>query len=113
MKKVVLSSLILLMVVFMALSAVSVIAAVDAATMTDEEIAEAIKQVKVTVIGINELGFIAWVKANLLVFILAVVGAGRVLVSITPTKKDDKWYGKWILKPVRMVLKVLALEKPS
>ncbi len=84
-----------------------------AAELTDPEIVEIIKDAKTSVIGINDVGFWIWFKANWWFFILAIVGIGRLIVFITPTKEDDLWYEKWILSPLRYIGGILSLNIPK
>ena len=76
--------------------------------VTDAEAAEAVEKVRVVVQGIQH-GFWPWFKINWYVFLLAIVGVGQVIVRITPTKKDDKFFSKWILAPVNKIGRILSL----
>jgi len=81
--------------------------------ITSSEIAGEVEGIKVAAIGILDVGFGVWVKANWWAFILILVGIGTIIVKITPNKKDDEWYGKYILKPVRFAGKFLSLDVKS
>ena len=73
------------------------------ADLTEKEISDTVEALKDAAVGIGDVGFSTWVKANWWLFILALVGLGRLIVYITPSKEDDKWYEKWVLKPVRYI----------
>lgn len=61
--------------------------------------------------GIIQNGFISWVKNNWLLFFLSVVGLARLIVVLTPTKQDDKFFNKYILNPVNSIAAFLSLQK--
>jgi hypothetical protein len=48
---------------------------------------------------------------NILFIAGFLVGLGFVITKTTTTKKDDKWYGKYILKPWRFIGNVLTFFK--
>ena len=76
--------------------------------LTKDELIKIIQDSKLVSVGIKEVGFIKWIKANWWLFILSLVGIGRIFVFVTPTSKDDQWYGKWVLKPVRCLGKIIS-----
>lgn len=85
----------------------------SAAELTDSDIIQIIKDGKANVIGVFNVGFVTWFLANWWFFILSVIGIGAVIIKITPTKRDDLWLEKWILKPLRFVGQVLTLNIPG
>ena len=78
-------------------------------SLTDKEIAKDVTGIKDVAIGIFDVGFVNWIKVNWWIFILALVGAGRLFVFISPSKKDDEWYGKYINKPIRYIGTFISL----
>lgn len=76
--------------------------------LTPAEVSEAADKIKITVRGIEDGGW-EWIKVNWYFFLLAIVGLGSLIVRITPTKKDDAWYERYILGLVRFIGRVLSL----
>ncbi len=100
MKKIIILFLIFLMGLF--------IFSLIAGTTLDEDIEDTAKNAVVIAVGIRDVGFSTWVKSNWWMGILSLVGLGHLVTRITPTKKDDTWYGKYILKPVRFIGKFIS-----
>ncbi len=75
----------------------------------DPEVIETVKMVKDTAVGIFDLGFVKWIKSNWWVFILLFVTVGKIITTRTATKKDDKFFKKYIMTPVRWVAKIFSL----
>ncbi len=61
-------------------------------------------------VGIFDLGLKVWLKSNWWIFILAIAGVGHFIVKATPTKKDDKWYGIIVIRPLRFIGKIMDLD---
>lgn len=62
--------------------------------VTSEEVGEVIKDAKAVGVGIKDVGIIPWLKSNWYFGIGTLIGAGRIIVKLTPTKKDDKIFSK-------------------
>lgn len=77
---------------------------------TDEELAEISKDVAVTIFDVGLINYLKGGVANIVLFILALVGLGNTIIRFTPTKKDDVWYEKYILKPLRFIGKLISLQ---
>lgn len=70
---------------------------------------EVVESITTIAVGISDVGFGYWIQSNWLMFIFAIVGLGRLIVRVTPTKVDDVWYSKYILKPMKAIGKALQL----
>lgn len=46
--------------------------------------------------------------ANIIKILFFLVGCGYFIVKTTPNKKDDIWYGKYILKPWKYIGNILT-----
>ncbi len=77
---------------------------------TDEELAETTKEVALTIFDVGLINYLKGGIANIVLIILAVVGIGNMIVRFTPTKKDDVWYGKYILTPLRFIGKFISFQ---
>lgn len=80
------------------------------AEITSKEAKEIIENVKNIGIGIFDVGFITWMKSNWWTFVLALVGIGRILVYITPSKKDDVWYYKYVINTINTIGKIMSFD---
>ena len=79
--------------------------------ITSTDVKDIIDDSKSEIDVIRRIGLWSWIKANFILFILLVVGAGRVVVWITPTKKDDAWYNKYIIKKVKSIAGFILSKK--
>ena len=62
-------------------------------------------------IGIKDFGFWAYVKAHWWLALLSIVGLARIIIFITPSKKDDRFIMKYVIRPLRMIAQFLSLSK--
>ncbi len=76
--------------------------------LSAEEVVVVIENAKDVAIGINDVGFVIWMKSNWWFFILSLVGLGRIIIYFTPSKEDDKWYAKYVLKPLKFIGKFIS-----
>jgi hypothetical protein len=79
--------------------------------LTEIQIVEIIRDTKINVTGIRQAGFKNWLKSNWLFFILSIIGAGKVLTLVTRSKKDDKFYGKYIVGPAKSIARFFLFKR--
>lgn len=101
-------SLILFILIF--ISMIFIMPCVMAQSPTDEELSEISKDVVLTIFDVGLIKYLKGGIANIVLVILAFVGLGNMIVRFTPTKKDDMWYEKYILKPLRFIGKIISLQ---
>jgi hypothetical protein len=76
----------------------------------DATIIKTVQLAKKNAVGIFDVGFKVWITDNWWIFILSVAGLGHYIVKFTTTKKDDKWYKLYIVKPLRFIAKIMDLD---
>lgn len=79
------------------------------ADSNDEALKENLKNVSTSV---WDIGFIAFLKGgilNIIMFICSVGYIGQLIIRWTPNKKDDKFYEKYIKKPLYLFSKIISL----
>lgn len=99
--------LVVFMIVFLLVS-LSVFFAPDICSQTDAELEANTKAVAVSIVDQGIVNYFKGGISNIMLFILALVGLGSVIVRLTPSKDDDLWYEKYILKPVRFIGKFIS-----
>lgn len=54
-----------------------------------------------------------WLLSNWYLLILTLIGLARALILITPTPKDNKFWNRYLVSPIKFVLTILSLNKPK
>ena len=108
MKRLFCSLMIIIMIMFVC--APLVIAQKPVSEMTEDDAADLAKDLGVKLIDIKAAGGIwPWIKQNILAAIMSLFGLGSFIIWLTPSKKDDKWYDKYILRYVRILAQIISL----
>ena len=109
MKKLLTLFLIVVLLVFVLLPVVLI------SQENEPNVIETVSGIKVTTISLFNSGprWIIESWDNLLMFLLSIVGLGRLIVLITPTKKDDIWLKRYVLTPLRFIGKLFSLDLKS
>lgn len=78
--------------------------------LSAEDLKSAVSNTAVAVKLIKAIGWKKFLMVYWWLSALLLVGVARFIILITPSKEDDRFFFKWIIRPLRFIAKVFSLS---
>lgn len=76
--------------------------------LSDQEMKENLKSVGVSIWEIGLMGFLKGGIINICMLLLALGFIAQIIIRITPNKKDDAFFNKYIVKGLRLIFHIMS-----